>query len=64
MTEPHSDVIDELNERIQDIEAYNFITRDSELQREACDKIEALLGRPAEVKRSFIAANDENMANT
>ena len=64
MTERHTDVIDELNEHIQEIEAYNFITRDSDLQREACDKIDALLGRLTRLKREAIAIPDENMANT
>lgn len=64
MTERHSDVIDELNNRIQEVEAYNFITRDSELQREACDKIDALLGQLSGLKGEAIAILDENMANT
>ena len=64
MTEQHSDVIDELNEHIQEVEVYNFMTRDSDLQRDACDKIDALIARLTGLKRNAITIRDENMANT
>lgn len=55
--------LDELNDAIEELEVYNFITRDSDLQRQSCDRLNALLERVTTHKQDAIERHDENMAN-
>lgn len=61
--EPRS-LFDELNAYLAQCEVYDFITRDSGLQHEACETLTDLLTRLADLKRSAIANQDEDLANT
>lgn len=56
-------VISELNSIIESIEILNNIARDSELQRNACNALDALYGRIESLKSGAIAEGDEDTAN-
>jgi len=64
MGETRVALIDELNESVKSLEGYNYITRDSYLQREACDNLTALLRRLGDLKQEAIDRGDDDMANT
>jgi hypothetical protein len=64
MTELPHNVIDELNARIEAIEGYDYITRDGDLQREECAKLDTLLAELAELKQAAITVEDEQLGNT
>jgi hypothetical protein len=64
MSEERLPLLDGLNEAIVEIEVCNFITRDSELQRAACEQVAALLRRLADLKKEAVEDADENLANT
>jgi len=64
MSEKLPPPIGELNEAILELEVYNYITRDSDLQQTACQKLAALLKRIEALKQAAAERSDENMANT
>jgi hypothetical protein len=51
------------NEALQELCAYRFITRDSELQKQVCVKLEELLEHVSHEKANAIAERDEKFAN-
>lgn len=63
MSDPARSLFDELNVELAEIEVYDFITRDSGLQRSACERAAALLKRLERLKRDAVAAEDEWLAN-
>ena len=64
MSEKLSPLIGELNEAIVELEVYNYITRDSDLQQTACQQLAVLLKRIETLKQAAVERSDENMANT
>jgi hypothetical protein len=52
-----------INEQIVECETYLFITRDSNLQREACEHLELLYAQARALKIQAIAEADEPQAN-
>ncbi|MBN9507917.1 MAG: hypothetical protein J0I21_02240 [Alphaproteobacteria bacterium] len=63
MSESARSLFDELNVELAEIEVYDFITRDSGLQRSACERAAVLLKRLGQLKRDAVADNDEWLAN-
>lgn len=63
-----SNVLEQLLESFdrveQDAQTLTFLPRATELQQEACEKVEAFLATLAESKAQLVAAKDENGANT
>ncbi len=55
--------IGEVNACIEEIEVLNNIARDSQLQREACESLNDIAGRVAELKTEAIQSGDEDTAN-
>jgi hypothetical protein len=62
MSEKHS-FIDDLNEAIGNLEVYNYITRDTDLQETACQQLAVLAKRIEALKQAAAERLDENMAN-
>lgn len=63
MSEGRSSLIDDLNEAISELELYNYITRDNDLQKTACQELETLLKHIKDRKQEATESLDENMAN-
>ena len=63
MTDSIRQFVGVFNAVVEECEAFLFITRDSDLQRDACAKLDGLLLEIANYKQSAIAVDDENSAN-
>jgi hypothetical protein len=64
MSEMISPMVNELNEAIEELEVYNFITRDIGLQKTASQKLALLLERVKKLKQEASERLDEDAANT
>ena len=63
MSEERSQEIDTFNEVVTGVEKYLFIVRDADLQREAIERLNALLGNLARWKAAAVQRGDEDAAN-
>jgi hypothetical protein len=63
MSELSDDKFGDVMDCITECENYNYMTRDSALQREACEKLVDVLRRLAEMKKDAIKQKDEDRAN-
>lgn len=63
MSSINKNTIKELNRHIEDYEEFNYITRDTELQKETCIKLSAFSERLAALKSTALLEEDENAAN-
>lgn len=63
MNDSASLFLDKFNTTIKESEVFVFITRDSDLQRQACSQLAHLLTQIASEKESAIARGDESYAN-
>lgn len=63
MNEISGKFISELNACIEEIKVLNNIARDSQLQRDACERLNDIAGRVAELKAEAIQISDEDTAN-
>ncbi|PKU23191.1 hypothetical protein [Telmatospirillum siberiense] len=55
--------IDLYNKIIEECMAFLFITRDSDLQKDACDKLDSLMRDIMVSKNAAIILEDDNLAN-
>lgn len=63
MNEPVPAFVNEFNETVEECSIFIFITRDSELQEEACAKLRDLRARVEAEKQGAVASSDEDYAN-
>lgn len=63
MSDSISPVLSKFNQIAEGSKVFLFITRDSTLQKDACNKLEEILAEIATEKKSAIAAGDEGYAN-
>ena len=64
MSSSADECIKSLNTIVEDCEIYDFATRDSDLQKEACETLHGMLARCANLKAQAITQQDEEFANT
>ncbi len=63
MSDTRSEKIPHFNSIIEECEVFTSITRDSELQREACARLDGLLSELRTEKQDAITEKDEDFAN-
>jgi hypothetical protein len=63
VTKPKEEYFKEFNEALQALCTYRFITRNSDLQRQACGNLEEMLKLLSQDKANAIAESDEHFAN-
>lgn len=63
MSSINEKLINDLNSFIEEQQIFNYITRDTELQKEACIKLSAFSERLAALKSTVLLEGDENAAN-
>lgn len=63
MTQCQKEYLDAFNEALQELCTYRFITRNSDLQRQACANLEKMLRFVSEEKAKAISEGDEKFAN-
>ena len=63
MSSMNKQTIAELNFCIEECEGFNYITRDTELQKEVCSKLSTLTQRLAALKVTALLKGDEDAAN-
>jgi hypothetical protein len=63
MTDTLPPFLIKFNEIVEESRVFLFITRDSDLQRAACTKLQDMLAEVVTEKKSAIAAGNENYAN-
>jgi hypothetical protein len=63
MSEMLSPMVNELNKAIEELEVYNYITRDIDLQKTACESLAFLLDRVRKLKHEASERLDEDAAN-
>jgi hypothetical protein len=63
MTDSCELFVSELNKIIEECQVFTFITRDNDLQKDACRKLEIALPQIHREKKLAIASGDENYAN-
>jgi hypothetical protein len=63
MSDSISVFLSKFNKVVEESAVFRFITRDSDLQKEACNKLKGMLAEIAAEKESAIATGDEDYAN-
>jgi hypothetical protein len=63
MNNPVSPFVAEFNKILDECEVFRYITRDSDLQKHACERLRGLLQRTAAEKKAAAEYGDEDYAN-
>ena len=63
MTDITSLFLDKFNKIVQDSRVFLFITRDSELQKQACNDLDNVLGEAVAEQKLAIAQGNEDYSN-